>query len=76
MLTDRLQRILIMEEKFDRVCSELIEKRVGEYETFRDLCRKMDTDEMQMNNLFYEKFGVSGEEVFYQFLVNSIVIAV
>ena len=36
----------------------------------------MDTDEMQMNNLFYEKFGVSGEEVFYQFLVHSIVIAV
>ena len=73
---DRLQRILIMEEKFDRVCLELIEKRVGEYETLRDLCREMDTDEMQMNNLFYEKFGVSGEEVFYKFLVYSIVIAV
>ena len=36
----------------------------------------MDTDEMQMNNLFYEKLGVSGEEVFYKFLIDSIVIAV
>ncbi len=65
-----------MEEKFTVMCSELIEKGTGEHESFRSLCRKIGTDEMHMNNLFYEKFGVSGEEVFYKFLADTIVIAV
>ena len=64
------------EEKFARLCSELMEKHVAEHKTFRSLCRQMHTDEMLMDNLFYEKFGMSGEEVFYKFLRKSIVIAV
>ena len=64
------------EEKFTRICSELMDKRVGEYGTFMDLCAEIRADEMLMNNLFYEKFGLSGEEAFYKFLRDSIVIAV
>jgi hypothetical protein len=65
-----------MEEKFTVMCSELVEKGTGEHQNFRSFCRKMGTDEMYMDNLFYEKFGVSGEEVFYKFLIDTIVIAV
>ena len=64
------------EEKFARMCSVLMENSVSEHESFGSLCKEMRTDEMRMNNLFYEKFGMSGEEVFYKFLFNSIVIAV
>ena len=53
-----------------------MDKRVGEYGTFMDLCAEIRADEMLMNNLFYENFGVSGEEAFNKFLRNSIVIAV
>ena len=65
-----------MEEKFTVMCSELIEKGTGEHEDFRSLCNRMGADEIHMNNLFYENFGVSGEEVFNKFLIDSIVIAV
>lgn len=65
-----------MEEKFTVMCSELIEKGTGEHEDFRSLCIRMGADEIHMNNLFYENFGVSGEEVFNKFLIDSIVIAV
>ena len=65
-----------MEKKFALICSELLEKGVGEHITFGSLCAEADTDEMSMNNLFYEKFGMSGEEVFCKFLIDSIVIAV
>ena len=33
-------------------------------------------DETDMDNLFYENFGMSGEEVFYKLLGETIVIAV
>lgn len=65
-----------MEEKFELICSELLEKGVGEHKNFGTLCAKMKTDGTSMNNLFYEKFGVSGDEVFCKFLVDSIAIAV
>ena len=64
------------EEKFVRMCSELMENHAAEHESFGALCRRLRTDELHMNNLFYEKFGMSGEEVFYKFLLDSIVIAV
>ena len=64
------------EEKFTRLCSELMDKPVIEHKTFKAMCRQLHTDEMLMDNLFYEKFGMSGEEVFYKFLFNSIVNAV
>ena len=53
-----------------------MDKPVIEHKTFKAMCRQLHTDEMLMDNLFYEKFGMSGEEVFYKFLFNSIVIAV
>ena len=64
------------EEKFARMCSELMDKGVREYGSFAALCAEIHADEMLMNNLFYENFGVSGEEAFNKFLCNSIVIAV
>ena len=64
------------EEKFAKMCSELMKNGAGEHETFGALCREMRADEIHMDNLFYEKFGMSGEEVFNNFLSDSIVIAV
>ena len=58
------------------MCSELMTSGVGDCRTFAALCAEIHADEMLMNNLFYEKFGMSGEEVFYKFLPNFIVIAV
>lgn len=65
-----------MEEKFTVMCSELLGKGACEHKSFRSLCIRMGADEIHMNNLFYENFGVSGEEVFNKFLIDSIVIAV
>ena len=65
-----------IEEKFAEICAELMENGVGEHKTFESFCSGMHADEMSMNNLFYEKFGMSGEDVFYKFLMDSIVIAV
>ena len=64
------------EEKFARICSELMDNGIKEHGTFASLCAEIHADEMLMNNLFYEKFGLSGEEAFYKFLRDSIVIAV
>ena len=55
------------EEKFARLCSELMEKHVAEHKTFRSLCRQMHTDEMIMDNLFYEKFGMRKSDDVMQF---------
>ena len=65
-----------IEEKFTRLCRELIERPVQEHGTFTSLCRQLHMDEMLMDNLFYEKFGMSGEDVFNKFLRDFIVIAV
>lgn len=64
------------EEKFEKICFELMESSITEHVSFHALCSQMQADEKRMNNLFYEKFGMSGEEVFNKFLLNFIVIAV
>ena len=65
-----------VEEKFTRLCQELVENPVQTHETFSSLCGQLHIDEMLMDNLFYEKFGMSGEDVFNKFLRDFIVIAV
>ena len=65
-----------MDEKFELICMELLEDTAGQCGTFGELCARMKADETRMNNLFYMNFGVSGEDVFYKFLIDSIVIAV
>ena len=70
------RRVFNMDEKFELICMQLLEETAGQCGTFGELCARMKTDERRMNNLFYENFGVSGEDVFYKFLIDSIVIAV
>ena len=70
------RRIFNMDEKFELICMELLEETAGQCGTFGELCARMKADETRMNNLFYMNFGVSGEEVFYKFLIDTIVIAV
>ena len=55
---------------------ELMEKPVIGYGSFSSMCRQLHANEMLMDNLFYENFGMSGEEVFNKFLPGFIVIAV
>lgn len=64
------------EEKFVNLCSDLSEVKGISCGNFSDLCRKHCVDETDMDNLFYENFGMSGEEVFYKLLDYSVVIAV
>ena len=73
---DKKLCVMKIEEKFVEICAELMENGVGEHKTFESFCSGMHADEMSMNNLFYEKFGMSGEDVFCKFLMDSIVIAV
>ena len=70
------RRVFNMDEKFELICMQLLEETAGQCGTFGELCARMKTDERRMNNLFYENFGVSGEDVFCKFLIDSIVIAV
>ena len=76
MPADLKPDIMEASEKFDNLCSELLGAGCFSSGNFSELCRKHNVDETDMDNLFYENFGMSGEEVFYKLLGYTIVIAV
>ncbi len=63
-------------EKFESLCAILSAVNTSNCVSFSAMCRKTGADEICMNNMFYENFGMSGEEVFYKLLGYTIVIAV
>ena len=64
------------DKKFERICGDLSVEAAGICRTFKALCREYDAEEMIMDNMFYENFGMSGDEVLSKFHKDSIVIAV
>lgn len=63
-------------EKFESLCATLSAINTGNCVSFSAMCSKAGADEIRMNNMFYENFGMSGEDVFYKLLGDTIVIAV
>lgn len=54
-----------MTDKFTTIASFLAETDPSDLASlsFDDLCRRHGTSSRRMNNLFYDNFGMSGDEV-------------
>ncbi len=58
-----------MKKKFNAITAFLSETDWNAHYTltFADLCRRFDVDPCRMDNLMYEAFGMSGDEIIEQY---------
>lgn len=59
---------------FERLCSILSDRKVfrSKAACFEDICREIGADRVTMDNLFYERFGMSGDEIMSGFRVGKV----
>lgn len=62
-------------QKFELICGVLAETdwNVHFTVTFDDVCRRYGADPRRMDNMFYDRFGMSGEEMIEQYRKGCLV---
>lgn len=60
-------------QKFEELCMIINDPHVfhDPDTNFEELCRQVGADPTDMNNLFYENFGMSAEEMIYSFKTGN-----
>ena len=60
-------------ERFERLCFLMIQCASTH---FSELCHKVGLSEIYADNLFFARFGISGEDILAKIRTDSIVIAI
>lgn len=60
-------------ERFEQLCEQMNQ---CDNLSFADLCQKSGLSEIYADNLFYARFGISGEDLLAKIRADSIVIAI
>ena len=65
-------------EKFEMMCMDLLKMDMRDFRSieFSDICREHGADEMEMDNMFYSVFGMSGEDVLLQLSRSGMVLPI
>ena len=60
-------------ERFERLCFLMIQ---CDSTHFSELCHKVGLSEIYADNLFFARFGISGEDILAKIRTDAIVIAI